>query len=113
MEDIRVTYSSGKIFFAPMTIGSGLQNKLLEAMSMSIPCITSELSNRSLKAVEKENILIGRSVNEYINHITSLLNDEEKRKKIGESGRKYVIKNYNWKTANDKLLRLLKSKQNI
>ena len=113
VEDIRKTYSSGKIFFAPMTIGSGLQNKLLEAMSMSIPCITSELSNRSLKAVEKENILIGRSVNEYINHITSLLNDEEKRKKIGESGRKYVIKNYNWKTANDKLLRLLKSKQNF
>jgi glycosyltransferase involved in cell wall biosynthesis len=113
VEDIRKTYSSGKIFFAPMTIGSGLQNKLLEAMSTSIPCITSELSNRSLKAVEKKNILIGRSVNEYVNHITLLLNDEKKRKKIGESGRKYVIKNYNWKTSNDKLLRLLKSKQNF
>ena len=113
VEDIRKTYSSGKIFFAPMTIGSGLQNKLLEAMSTSIPCITSELSNRSLKAVEKKNILIGRSVNEYVNHITSLLNDEKKRKKIGENGRKYVIENYNWKTANDKLLRLLKSKQNF
>ena len=54
VEDIRKTYSSGKIFFAPMTIGSGLQNKLLEAMSSSIPCITSELSNKSLKAVEKK-----------------------------------------------------------
>ncbi len=113
VEDIRKTYSSGKIFFAPMTIGSGLQNKLLEAMSSSIPCITSELSNKSLKAIEKKNILIGRSVNEYVNHIISLLNDEKIRKKIGESGRKYVIKNYNWKTANDKLLRLLKSKQNF
>lgn len=113
VEDIRKTYSSGKIFFAPMTIGSGLQNKLLEAMSTSIPCITSELSNRSLKAVEKKNILIGRSVNEYVNHITSLLNDEKKRIIIGESGRKYVIENFNWKTANDKLLRLLKSKQNF
>jgi len=113
VEDIRKTYSSGKIFFAPMTIGSGLQNKLLEAMSTSIPCITSELSNRSLKAEEKKNILIGRSVNEYVNHITSLLNDEKKKIKIGESGRKYVIENYNWKTANNKLLRLLKSKQNF
>ena len=113
VEDIRKTYNSGKIFFAPMTIGSGLQNKLLEAMSTSIPCITSELSNRSLKAVEKKNILIGRSVNEYVNHIISLLNDEKKRKKIGESGRNYVIENYNWKTSNDKLLRLLKSKQNF
>lgn len=113
VEDIRKTYSSGKIFFAPMTIGSGLQNKLLEAMSSSIPCITSELSNKSLKAVEKKNILIGRSVNEYVNHIISLLNDEKIRKKIGESGRKYVVENYNWKTANDKLLRLLESQQNF
>ena len=113
VEDIRKSYSSGKIFFAPMTIGSGLQNKLLEAMSIGIPCITSELSNRSLKALDKKNILIGNSVNEYINHIISLLNDEKKRKIIGESGRKYVIENYNWKTANSKLLKLLKSKQNF
>ena len=113
VQDIRKTYSSGKIFFAPMTIGSGLQNKLLEAMSMGIPCITSELSNRSLKAIDEKNILIGESVNEYINLIISLLNDDKKRKKIGESGRKYVIKNYNWQTANYKLLKLLKSKQNI
>ena len=113
VEDIRKTYSSGKIFFAPMTIGSGLQNKLLEAMSSSIPCITSELSNKSLKAVEKKNILIGRSVNEYVNHIISLLDDEKIRKKIGESGRKYVVENYNWKTANDKLLRLLEPQQNF
>ena len=63
--------------------------------------------------MEKKNILIGRSVNEYVNHITSLLNDEKKRIKIGESGRKYVIENFNWKTANDKLLRLLKPKKMV
>tara|TARA_B110000285_G_scaffold233361_1_gene306960 strand:- start:2680 stop:3591 length:912 start_codon:yes stop_codon:yes gene_type:complete len=110
VEDIRKTYSSGKIFFAPMNIGSGLQNKLLEAMSVGIPCITSELSNRSLKAVDKKNILIGNSVNEYVNHIISLLKDEKKIKIIGDGGRKYVIENYNWKTSNHKLLKLLKSK---
>ena len=110
VEDIRKTYSSGKIFFAPMNIGSGLQNKLLEAMSMGIPCITSELSNRSLKAVDKKSILIGNSVNEYVSHIISLLKDEKKIKTIGDGGRKYVIENYNWKTANHKLLKLLKSK---
>ena len=96
-----------------MTIGSGLQNKLLEAMSTSIPCITSELSNRSLKAINNKDILIGNSVNEYINHIILLLKDEKKRKIIGNSGRNYVIENYKWNTANEKLLRLLNSKQYI
>tara|TARA_B110000971_G_scaffold13546_1_gene12582 strand:- start:6359 stop:7135 length:777 start_codon:yes stop_codon:yes gene_type:complete len=113
VKDIRKTYSSGKIFFAPMSIGSGLQNKLLEAMSIGIPCITSELSNLSLKATDKENILIGNSVSEYVNQINSLLKNDIKRKEIGDKGRKYVIENYNWQTANFKLLELLKSKQNI
>ena len=96
-----------------MSIGSGLQNKLLEAMSIGIPCITSELSNLSLKATDKENILIGNSVNEYVNQINSLLKNDNIRKEIGDKGRKYVIENYNWQTANFKLLELLKSKQNI
>ena len=48
-----------------------------------------------------------------MNHIISLLKDEKKRKIIGNSGRKYVIENYKWNTANEKLLRLLKSKQNF
>ena len=113
VKDIRKTYSSGKIFFAPMSIGSGLQNKLLEAMSIGIPCITSELSNLSLKATDKENILIGNSVSDYVNQINSLLKNDIKRKEIGDKGRKYVIENYNWQTANFKLLELLKSKQNI
>ncbi|OQX72163.1 MAG: hypothetical protein B6D61_14915, partial [Bacteroidetes bacterium 4484_249] len=41
MEDIRECYAKSKIFIAPMQIGTGLQNKLLEAMAMKIPCITS------------------------------------------------------------------------
>ena len=41
VEDIRNLYSIGKVFIAPMFIGSGLQNKLLEAMAMGIPCITT------------------------------------------------------------------------
>jgi len=35
--DMRECYASAKIFIAPMQIGTGLQNKLLEAMAMEIP----------------------------------------------------------------------------
>jgi glycosyltransferase involved in cell wall biosynthesis len=113
VNDIRDVYCSGKIFFAPMSIGSGLQNKLLEAMALGIPCITSKLSNFSLGATHMENIIIGDSINDFINQIVFLLEDEKARVKIGLNGKKYVIENYNWKTSNLKLLELLKSKQNI
>ena len=110
-DDIREAYCSGKVFFAPMQIGTGLQNKLLEAMSMGIPCITSSLANRSLKAVNGENIYIGNSISDYVKIITSLLDDEPKRHKIGDEGRKFVEKNYNWDVFNDKLVEVFKNKQ--
>ena len=60
-----------------------------------------------------ENIIIGDSINDFINQIVFLLEDEKARVKIGLNGKKYVIENYNWNTSNLKLLELLKSKQNI
>jgi len=53
VEDIREAYANAKIFVAPLFIGTGLQNKLLEAMAMELPCITTELVNNSLKAKVK------------------------------------------------------------
>ena len=113
VKDIRDVYCSGKIFLAPMSIGSGLQNKLLEAMALGIPCITSQLSNNSLGGTHMKNIIVSDSINDFINQIVYLLENKETRIKIGENGKKYVIENYNWKTSNLKLLELLKSKQNI
>ena len=94
-----------------MRIGTGLQNKLLEAMSMGIPCVTSSLANRSLKAVDGENIYVRDSVADYVEIITSLLDDESKRQKMGNEGRKFVEKNYNWDLFNNQLAQLFKDKQ--
>jgi glycosyltransferase involved in cell wall biosynthesis len=48
VEDIRTNFAKSKILVAPMQISIGLQNKLLEAMAMQIPCITSSLANNAL-----------------------------------------------------------------
>ena len=61
MDDIRDAYNESSIFLAPLQIGTGLQNKLLEAMSMELPCITSALANNALKACDGEEILIGET----------------------------------------------------
>jgi glycosyltransferase involved in cell wall biosynthesis len=111
MDDIKEAYCKGKIFFAPMTIGSGLQNKLLEAMSLEIPCITSELANKSLNGSHNENILIGNSTDEYISHIRNCLDNEKLRNSIGKKGKEYIVSNFNWQDANQNLLNIFHSQQ--
>ncbi len=98
-EDIREYYNKAAIFIAPMLIGSGLQNKLLEAMACGIPCITSTLANNSLGAKEENEILIGQTAAEYAELAMKLLNNKSLAKEIGKNGYTFVKNQFNW-TAN-------------
>jgi sugar transferase (PEP-CTERM/EpsH1 system associated) len=111
MDDIRESYAKAKIFIAPMQIGTGLQNKLLEAMAMKIPCITSGLANKALEAIPEKEILVGNSPEDFANHIFRLLEDDQLSKSISENAYKLVHSKYNWDGATKKLEQLiLKSK---
>ncbi len=99
VEDIRDSYNSAKIFIAPMQIGTGLQNKLLEAMSMNLPCITSKLANNSLGAKPGIEVLIGNSADEYADHVLNLLEDCNFAKKLASNGNQFVHSTYNWEVS--------------
>jgi sugar transferase (PEP-CTERM/EpsH1 system associated) len=111
VEDIRESYAASKIFIAPMRIGTGLQNKLLEAMSMGLPCITSVLANQALGAAENREILVGRSPEEFANHIIRLLTDQEFALGISEAGKTYVDKTYDWENSTMVIEKIITGKQ--
>jgi len=105
--DMRECYAMAKIFIAPMQIGTGLQNKLLEAMAMQIPCITSPLANQALQAKENEEILIADTPEAYANHIIFLLDNPEKASRIARAGYEYILRNFSWEAETDKIEQLL------
>jgi len=95
LEDIRSAYNQSKVFVAPLRLGAGLQNKLLEAMSMSIPCITSTLANNALMASEKE-ILVTDNKEEFANYCVELITNNNFRDEIGANGQDYIKANFSW-----------------
>lgn len=103
MDDIRDSYSIAKVFIAPMRIGTGLQNKLLEAMSMKIPSITTPLANEALQAEENKEILIGEDTHGLANHIVELLQNENLYTTIAQSGYDFVHSQHSWEMATEKL----------
>ncbi|MFM7566545.1 MAG: glycosyltransferase [Flavobacteriales bacterium] len=106
-EDIRSVYQQGRIFIAPMFMGSGLQNKLLEAMALGIPCITTSLANDSLRATHQKEILVGNTAEELLEHISFLLEHPEEAHAIGQNGKAFVRKNYDWEESIAALTRLI------
>lgn len=107
VEDIRTSYYQSKIFIAPMQIGSGLQNKLLEAMAMSIPCITSALANNAIKAIPGKHLLIAETPEEYASEVTRILNDPVLYKDLAKAGRVFVEENFSWELMNEKLEKVM------
>ena len=101
LDDIRTAYAESRVFIAPMRIGTGLQNKLLEAMSMRLPAITSPLANASLGAKPDEEILVGSNAEEMAQHIITLLTDKEKAAQIAQAGFDFTNRVYDWGKATE------------
>jgi glycosyltransferase involved in cell wall biosynthesis len=103
LDDIRDAYAQSRVFIAPMRIGTGLQNKLLEAMSMRLPAITSPLANASLGAKPNEEILIGSNAEEMAQNIFTLLTDKERAEHIAQAGFDFTNRVYDWGKATEVL----------
>ena len=99
IDDMRDAYAQSRIFIAPMRIGTGLQNKLLEAMSMKIPCITTALANGSLHAENGKEILVDNKSSELAADIVFMLQRPDKAAEIAEEGYNFVNRVYDWSAA--------------
>lgn len=107
VDDIRDSYRKSKVFIAPMQIGTGLQNKLLEAMAMKIACVTSPLANDALGALDENEILVGNSPKQFARHVIRLLDDDTLRETIADNGYQFVLDNYEWFSATHKLEQII------
>ena len=103
LDDIRDAYAQSRVFIAPMRIGTGLQNKLLEAMSMRLPAITSPLANASLGAKPNEEIMVGSNAQEMAQHIITLLTDIDKAEHLAQAGYDFTNRVYDWGKATERL----------
>lgn len=97
VESIAEYYAQSRIFIAPMRLGTGLQNKLLESMATQLPCVTSSLAGKPLKgAVPQQDLLICSTPDDYTVAVTRLLTDSTYYQQIASNGYRYVKENYSW-----------------
>jgi len=108
LEDIKTAYSSAEVFIAPMFLGTGLQNKLLEAMALGIPCITTSMANNALGANPEKEILIADTAEAFALQIERLQENPRLKQELIDNGRSFIVNNYKWSSVTDKLVQLIK-----
>ena len=77
--DTRPYLDEAELFAAPLRLARGIQNKLLEAMAMGLPCVTSTIAWNATAIPCGEGILATDDPKEFAAHIVRLLRDGEYR----------------------------------
>jgi len=108
IDDIREAYGGSSVFIAPMRIGTGLQNKLLEAMAMQMPCVTTSFANRALGAEDGKSVLIGNTKEELANALIELLSDNKAASQIALQGNNFIKNKYSWESSSRSLIDIIK-----
>jgi sugar transferase (PEP-CTERM/EpsH1 system associated) len=103
MNDIREAYCESSVFIAPMFIGAGMQNKILEAMSSELPVITTSLAAEAFPEKNQSKLIEANSAFEFAKAIQYYLLNENARISDGKSNRLYVEEKYSWNISNKKL----------
>ncbi|MBD3248621.1 glycosyltransferase [Candidatus Woesearchaeota archaeon] len=101
-------FSRCKVFAAPLRIGSGIQNKVLEALNYEIPIVTTSIVNAGVEAKEDKEILIANNAEEFAEHTIRLLKDSKLRKRLSSEGKKFLKKNYSEEKINKELDKIIK-----
>ncbi|MEZ4938187.1 MAG: glycosyltransferase [Crocinitomicaceae bacterium] len=107
VEDIREVYKEARVFIAPMFIGTGVQNKILEAMAMGLPIITTDLGNKPLGAGIESEILVANTEDEFIEQIRRVMKNKELYDKLSSNGREFVRLRFSWQKSVQKLIELM------
>ncbi|MFB6307669.1 MAG: glycosyltransferase, partial [Flavobacteriales bacterium] len=113
VEDIRYSDNRSKLFLAPIVSGAGMQNKLLEAMSMEMVCITSQLANNAIGATHEEHLIVCKSAEEYVEQLYELIENYDKRCKMAQKARRFATDNFSWNRHIDLLNKVLKKGQKL
>lgn len=96
VDDLRPYLARSQVAVAPMRIGAGLQNKVLEAMSMGLPLVATSVANEGIGATDCEQLLIADSAADFAERVLRLLERPEERRALGHAAREFILKNWTW-----------------
>lgn len=97
--DVRPYLDRASVIISPMISGTGIKNKVLQAMAMSKPVICTPESVYGINVKNYENIIIADSDKNFADEIIKLLNDAQLRHLIGVKARETVVQQHSWAKA--------------
>jgi glycosyltransferase involved in cell wall biosynthesis len=105
IESVAEAAQHASVAVCPLRFGAGVQNKLLEYMSLGIPAVTSPIGLEGLSSIPGIHLSVAKSPEEWAEQICKLLLYPDKGLTLAKAGRQFVEQHHTWSTLLDPLSR--------
>ncbi len=103
--DIRPYYAMADVYICPLRIGGGTRLKLVEALAMERPVVSTRVGAQGLALCDQQHICYADNASQFANCILKLLDDSQLSSKISTQGSDFIRENYDWKDLARRLIR--------
>lgn len=96
VDDVRPYVWDASVFVAPLRFGSGIKGKILEAMALGKPVITTSVGAQGLSVISDEHLIIEDNPQKFATKTIELLSNKLLQQKLIKNGLKLVNEKYTW-----------------
>jgi len=112
VSQVELIYNEIDIAINPVRFGSGVKIKNIEAMANSIPLVTTLHGARGIENASNFGFLVGNGKDEFIQSLSSLIQNYDYRKIMGENAYRYVSENFSPKKCYNIILEIIYGRVN-
>jgi polysaccharide biosynthesis protein PslH len=94
--DLRPWLRRASAYACPMTTGTGIKNKLLEAMACGAACVATPLACQGIAATDGAELLLAADEQSFASALVRVLGDPELGRRLGEGARSLVLERHRW-----------------
>ncbi|MES2946974.1 MAG: TIGR03087 family PEP-CTERM/XrtA system glycosyltransferase [Pseudomonadota bacterium] len=105
--DVRPYVRKSALMVAPLKIARGTQNKILEAMAMGVPVVTSGIAAGGVDALPDMHLLVADTPQELVRSILRLVDNPQARQQLAVAGRQRMLSRHAWPQSMARLDRII------
>ncbi len=94
--DIRPYIGGAAAYVMPLRMGGGTRFKLLEALALGAPVVSTALGVEGFAVAHERELLLADSAADFAGAVLRLLRDQALRQRLRQAGRAFVEREYDW-----------------
>lgn len=107
VKDIHPLLLQSEVFLVPLFSGGGIRIKILKAMAMGKPTISTSLGAEGIPARHKKEIIIADNKEEFMDGIKLLFNNYKLREILSKNAKELIRINYSFQNVSKKLYKII------